>query len=101
MWICQLIEHGLVRPSFVPPQPIRELRDLTRYRQSQIEEPPARCSGWTRSFRMPGSSSPASRQGFCQDLGHDSASCREPLVGLVFPEYVVPHIARPAQVGGR
>jgi len=37
-WICQLIEHGLVRPSFVPPQPIRELRDLTRYRKAQIED---------------------------------------------------------------
>jgi hypothetical protein len=36
--ICQLLEHGLVRPSFVPPKPIRELRDLTRYRRSQIEE---------------------------------------------------------------
>ena len=31
-WICQLVEHGLVRPSFVPPRPIRQLRDLTRYR---------------------------------------------------------------------
>lgn len=37
-WICQLVEHGLVRPSFVPPQPIRELRDLTRYRRMLIEE---------------------------------------------------------------
>jgi transposase len=37
-WICQLVEHGLVRPSFVPPRPIRELRDLTRYRRAQIEE---------------------------------------------------------------
>jgi transposase len=37
-WICQLIGHGLVRPSFVPPQPIRELRNLTRYRKAQIEE---------------------------------------------------------------
>jgi transposase len=37
-WIAQLVEHGLVRPSFVPPKPIRELRDLTRYRRSQIEE---------------------------------------------------------------
>ena len=31
-WIAQLVEHGLVRPSFVPPEPIRHLRDLTRYR---------------------------------------------------------------------
>jgi transposase len=37
-WICQLVEHGLVRPSFVPPKEIRELRDLTRYRKRQIEE---------------------------------------------------------------
>ncbi len=36
-WICQLIEHGLVRPSFVPP-PIRRLRDLTRYRSVVVAE---------------------------------------------------------------
>jgi transposase len=37
-WIAQLVEHGLVRPSFVPPKPIRDLRDLTRYRKAQIQE---------------------------------------------------------------
>lgn len=37
-WICRLMEHGLVQPSFVPPPEIRELRDLTRYRKVQIEE---------------------------------------------------------------
>jgi transposase len=37
-WICQLVEHGLVRASFVPPREIRQLRDLTRYRKAQIEE---------------------------------------------------------------
>jgi transposase len=37
-WGAELIEHGLVRPSFVPPKPIRELRDLTRYRKAVIEE---------------------------------------------------------------
>lgn len=37
-WVCQLVEHGLVRPSFVPPREIRELRNLTRYRRAQIEE---------------------------------------------------------------
>jgi transposase len=37
-WICQLVEHGLVRASFVPPKEIRELRNLTRYRRAQIEE---------------------------------------------------------------
>src|SRR3954465_2727804 len=37
-WIAQLLEHGLVAPSFVPPPPIRELRDLTRHRRVLIEE---------------------------------------------------------------
>jgi Transposase len=37
-WICQLVEHGLVRPSFVPPKPIRRLRDLTRFRKALIHE---------------------------------------------------------------
>jgi transposase len=37
-WIAQLVEHGLVRPSFVPPPPIRELRDLTRYRTTLTQE---------------------------------------------------------------
>jgi transposase len=37
-WIAQLIEHGLVRPSFVPPEPIRQLRDLTRYRTALTQE---------------------------------------------------------------
>jgi transposase len=37
-WIARLVAHGLVRPSFVPPKEIRELRDLTRYRKSMIEE---------------------------------------------------------------
>jgi transposase len=33
-----LLEHGLIRSSFVPPLPIRELRDLTRYRKALIED---------------------------------------------------------------
>ncbi|MEU9663851.1 IS110 family transposase [Streptomyces chartreusis] len=37
-WIAKLVEHGLVRPSFVPPQPIRQLRDLTRYRTDVVRE---------------------------------------------------------------
>ena len=37
-WICQLVEHGLVRPSFVPPLEIRRPRDLTRLRKAQIEQ---------------------------------------------------------------
>jgi transposase len=37
-WIAQLVEHGLVRPSFVPPPQIRRLRDLTRYRTAVVQE---------------------------------------------------------------
>ncbi|MGH3520281.1 MAG: IS110 family transposase [Haloechinothrix sp.] len=38
IWGASLLEHGLVRPSFIPPEPFRALRDLTRYRKSVIEE---------------------------------------------------------------
>ena len=37
-WIAQLVEHGLVRPSFVPPPQIRQLRDFTRHRRVLSEE---------------------------------------------------------------
>ena len=37
-WLCQLAEAGLLRASFVPPKPIRALRNLTRYRKTQIQE---------------------------------------------------------------
>src|SRR4029079_16872264 len=32
-WLAQLLECGLLKGSFIPPQPIRDLRDLTRYRK--------------------------------------------------------------------
>lgn len=37
-WIAQLLQHGLLNSSFVPPTPIRELRDLTRHRAKVIGE---------------------------------------------------------------
>jgi transposase len=36
-WLADVVAHGMVRPSFVPPPAIRELRDLTRYRKRQID----------------------------------------------------------------
>ena len=36
-WIAELLCHGLLRSSFVPPKAIRELRDLTRYRRKLVE----------------------------------------------------------------
>ena len=37
-WLCQLGEAGLLRASFVPEKPIRDLRQLTRYRRARIAE---------------------------------------------------------------
>ncbi len=37
-WIADLLRHGLLRPSFVPPRPQRELRELTRYRTTLVRE---------------------------------------------------------------
>jgi transposase len=37
-WLADLLRHGLLQPSFIPPAPIRELRDLTRYRKTLIGE---------------------------------------------------------------
>jgi transposase len=36
-WIADLVRHGLIAPSYVPPQPLRELRDLLRYRRKLVE----------------------------------------------------------------
>jgi transposase len=36
VWLCKLAERDLLRPSFVPPPPIRQLRDLTRYRADLV-----------------------------------------------------------------
>jgi transposase len=38
VWLARLLAHGLLTASFVPPQPVRELRDLTRYRKALINE---------------------------------------------------------------
>jgi transposase len=37
-WIADLLAHGLIRSSFVPPAPIQELRDLTRTRKQLVRE---------------------------------------------------------------
>jgi transposase len=36
-WIADLLRHGLLRPSFVPDRPQRELRELTRYRTTLVQ----------------------------------------------------------------
>ncbi len=37
-WLADLLRHGLLQPSFVPPRPQRELRELTRHRQALVRE---------------------------------------------------------------
>jgi transposase len=37
-WLADLLRHGLLRPSFVPDRPQRELRELTRYRTTLVRE---------------------------------------------------------------
>lgn len=37
-WLADLLRHGLLRASFIPPLEIRELRELTRYRESLVRE---------------------------------------------------------------
>lgn len=43
-WIADLHKHGLLRKSFVPPRPIRDLRDLTRTRAILTQEHTAVCN---------------------------------------------------------
>jgi transposase len=37
-WLAELLQHGLLKASFIPPAPQRDLRDLTRYRTKQVQE---------------------------------------------------------------
>ena len=37
-WLADLLRHGLLKASFIPPQPIRDLRELTRYRTKLVQE---------------------------------------------------------------
>jgi transposase len=37
-WVAELLRHGLLRPSFIPDRPQRELRELLRYRRSLVQE---------------------------------------------------------------
>jgi transposase len=38
VWLCKLAERGMLRPSFIPGRPQRQLRDLTRYRRTLVHE---------------------------------------------------------------
>jgi transposase len=51
-WLAQLLEHGLLRGSFVPPPPIRDLRDLTRYRKTLIQERSAHINRLAKTLEL-------------------------------------------------
>jgi transposase len=54
VWLCQLAEAGLLRASFVPPKPIRALRQLTRYRKAQISERQREANRLHKALEDPG-----------------------------------------------
>jgi transposase len=43
-WIADLVRHRLIAKSFVPPRPLRELRELLRYRRKLVESQAAECN---------------------------------------------------------
>ena len=54
-WLAELLEHGLLRSSFVPPPAIRQLRDLTRYRKRLIQAHSAECQRVQKTLEDAGS----------------------------------------------
>jgi transposase len=60
IWIADLLAHGLMRASFVPPQPIQELRDLTRTRKQLTREIVQHTSASRPCSRKPTSNYPRS-----------------------------------------
>ena len=58
-WIADLVRHGLVRASFVPPPEVRALRDLVRHREALVGTLVASATARSSCSRAPGSSSPA------------------------------------------
>ncbi len=62
-WLADLLRHGLVQPSFIPPAPIRELRELTRHRKALIQQRTRhRSIGWRRCWKVLTSSWQPSRR---------------------------------------
>lgn len=49
-WLADFLRHGLLRASFIPPKPIRELRELMRYRKTLVQE---RARGASIGSRKP------------------------------------------------
>lgn len=52
-WIAQLLEHGLLSPSLVPPANIRRMRKLTRYGVQLMGDRTRETTGWSSCSRTP------------------------------------------------
>jgi transposase len=53
VWLAKLNERGMLRPSFIPPAEIRQVRDYTRLRSDLTQERARTCSGWRSCSRTP------------------------------------------------
>jgi transposase len=90
-WIAQLLEHGLIRGSFVPPAPIRELRDLTRYRKALIYDRTRQANRLHKTLEDAGIKLAAVASHI---LGASSRAMLEALVGGASAPDVVADLAR-------
>jgi transposase len=54
VWLCQLVEFGLLTGSFVPPKPVRELRELTRRRRTLVRERAQEVNRLHKALEDPG-----------------------------------------------
>ena len=50
-WLAHLLRHGPIRPSFIPPKPVRDLRDLTRRRKQVLGNAASERTGFRRFWR--------------------------------------------------
>ena len=55
-WLADVAAHGMVRPSLVLPPAMRSVKELTRYRKTQVDARARRSNAWRKSSRTPGSS---------------------------------------------
>jgi transposase len=69
-WIADLLRHGLLRASFIPPQPVRDLRELTRYHATLVAQ---RTQAVNRLHQLIGRSQPEARRSGVRRGGQERA----------------------------
>jgi transposase len=81
-WISDLLRHGLIRPGFVPPREIRELRELNRYRRKVAQVQACPCEGGGRGTQPADQGAGNGR--------HQTGRCRFRRVWRVGPGHACP-----------